>query len=251
MVMLSTWESSRRGGGGVAVRLESTSYWCTYQRYCGNAGTTVTGGGTSGIVECWAPSYRWTYQRCCVNTGPKGSTQERAPPLGNQPENWWAERRSFVSGIPVVFFNAAGALEQVSQELCTMSACLVSTTAWPDLDRLHSPRDSPSPFLPSSPFVPLLAHCRPSLSAFLSLRQIWADYSWTQKWAGFRRRLPGPWPAAWTRGGVGLNCQLKLSYLFFFVESGCVNDDKPSYWVWTVCTVVGPWSSCCQLSLAM
>ena len=69
-----------------------------------------------------------------MNAGPKGSTQERAPPLGNQPENWWAERRSFVSGIPVVFFNAAGALEQVSQELYTVSACLVPTTAWPDFD---------------------------------------------------------------------------------------------------------------------
>ena len=60
VVVLSTWESSRRGGGRVAVRLERTSYW-------------------------------WTYQRRCVNAGPKGSTQERAPPLGNQPENWWAE----------------------------------------------------------------------------------------------------------------------------------------------------------------
>ena len=46
-----------------------------------------------------------------MNAGPKGSTQERASPLGNQHENWWAERRSFVSGNPVVFFNAAGALE--------------------------------------------------------------------------------------------------------------------------------------------
>ena len=116
VVVLSTWESSRRGGGRVAVRLEGTSYWCTYQRRCGNAGTRVTGGRTSGIVECWAPRYWCTYQRCCVNAGPKGSTQERAPPLGNQPENW-AERRSFVSGIPVVFFNAAGASKQVSQEI--------------------------------------------------------------------------------------------------------------------------------------
>ena len=147
------------------------------------------------------------------------------------------ERRSFVSGIPVVFFNAAGALEQVTQELYTVSACLVSTTAWPDLDctvpvvvaaiALFS--SAPSPFLPSSPFVPLLAHCRPSLPAFLSLRHIWAENSWTPTWAGFRRRLPGPWPAAWTRGGVGLNCQLKLSCVFSFVESGCVDDDRPSY----------------------
>ena len=53
VVVLSTWESSRRGGGRVAARLESTSYWCTYQRHCGNAGTQVTGGRTSGIVECW------------------------------------------------------------------------------------------------------------------------------------------------------------------------------------------------------
>ena len=79
-------------------------------------------------MECWAPRYWWTYQRRCVNAGPKGSTQERAPPLGNQPENWWAERRSFVSGNPVVFFNAAGALEQVTQELYMVSACLVLTS---------------------------------------------------------------------------------------------------------------------------
>ena len=63
-----------------------------------------------------------TYQRRCVNAGPKGSTEERAPPLGNQPENWWAERPSFVSGKPVVCFNAAGPPVQVSQEFYMVSA---------------------------------------------------------------------------------------------------------------------------------
>ena len=116
VLVLSTWESSRRGAGRVAVRLERTSFRCMYQRHCGNAGARITGGRTSGIVKC------------C----PRGSTQERAPPLGNQPENWWAEWRSFVSGIPVVFFNAAGALEQVSQELYTVSAWLVLRLAWLD-----------------------------------------------------------------------------------------------------------------------
>ena len=66
VVVLSTWESSRRGGGRVAVRLESTSYWCTYQRHCGNAGTQVTGGRTSGIVGMLGPE----------------TLQERAPPAG-------------------------------------------------------------------------------------------------------------------------------------------------------------------------
>ena len=106
---------------------------------------------------------------------------------------------------------------------------------------------TPSPFLPSSLFVPLLAHCRPSLRAYLSLRHIWADYSWTPTWAGFRRRLPGPCPAAWTRGGVGLNCELKLSYVFSFVGSGCVDDDRPSYpRVKGMCTDVDGYGLCVQ-----
>ena len=111
---------------------------------------------------------------------------------------------------------------------------------------------TPSPFLLSSLFVPLLAQCRPSLRAYLSLRPVWADYSWTP-----RRRLPGPWPAAWTRGGVELNCELNVSYVFSFVETGCVVDDRPSYpRVKGMSTdvdgyglrvqVVEPLSSCCQ-----
>ena len=76
-------------GGRVAARLESTSYWCTYQRHCGNAGTPeILVFVPAALCECWA-------QRL---------TQERARPLGNQPENWWAERRSFASGNRVVFF---------------------------------------------------------------------------------------------------------------------------------------------------
>ena len=86
-------ERALRGGRALNVgefppRHEPAALW--------NAGTRVTGRRTSGIVECWAPRYWWTYQRRCVNAGPKGSTQERVPPLGNRPENWWAERRSFV-----------------------------------------------------------------------------------------------------------------------------------------------------------
>ena len=174
-----------------------------------------------------------------MNAGPKGfDARAGTPPQGNQPENWWAERRSFVSGIPVVFFNAAGALEQVTQELYTVSARLVLRPAWLDFGfALFS--FTPSPFLLSSLFVPLLALCRHSVPAFLSLRHIWADYSWTP-----RRRLPGPWPAAWTRGGVELDCELNVSYGFSFVESGCVDDRCGR--VWTVCAVVEPWSSCCQ-----
>ena len=88
VVVLSTWESSRRGGGRVAVRLESTSYWCTYQRHCVMLGPEIPVDVPAALCERWAQG---------------GSTQERAPPQGNQPENWWAERRSFVSGNPVVF----------------------------------------------------------------------------------------------------------------------------------------------------
>ena len=58
VVVLSTWESSRRGGGRVAVRLESTSHWCTYQRHCGNAGTRITGVRTSGVVGTRGPRVR-------------------------------------------------------------------------------------------------------------------------------------------------------------------------------------------------
>ena len=74
VVVLSTWESSRRRSGRVAVRLESTSYWCTYQRHCGMLGPEVL--------------------------------QERAPPQGDQPEDWRApsQRTVFKSGITTAIF---------------------------------------------------------------------------------------------------------------------------------------------------
>ena len=42
-----------------------------------------------------------------------------------------------------------------------------------------------------------------------------------------RRRLPGPWPAAWTHGGVELNCELNVSHGFSFVESCYIVNDGP------------------------
>ena len=123
-----------------------------------------------------------------------------------------------------------------------VSAWLVLRPAW--LDFVFALFFSLS-FSPLVAFVPLLPQCRPSLRAYLSLRHIWADYAWAPTWAGFRRRLPGPWPAAWTRDGVGLNCQLQLSYVFSFVESGCVDDDRPSYpRVKGMCTDVDGFGQC-------
>ena len=61
------------------------------------------------------------------------------------------------------------------------------------------------------------------------------------------------------RGGVELDCELNVSCAF--VESGYIVNDGPSYpcqrdvqhcgRVWSVCTVVKPWSSCCQLCPAV
>ena len=117
----------------------------------------------------------------------------------------------------------------VSACLVLPQACLTSTVQCPR-SFLLSPYFFLLPLLFfSRRFSFLLAHCRPSLPAYLSLRHIWADYSWTPRWAGYRRRLRGPWPAAWTRGGVELNCELNVSYVFSFVETGCVVDDRPSY----------------------
>ena len=158
VVVLSMWESSRRGGGRVAVRLESTSYWCTYHRYCGNAGTRVTGVRTSGIVKCWAQRYWWTYQRRCVNAGPKGFDARAGTSVG-QPTRELVNRVTvFVSGNPAVFFNTAGTPEQVSKEFYMVSAWLVLRPVWLDFDCAVSEvvatfalfSFTPPPFLPSS-----------------------------------------------------------------------------------------------------
>ena len=130
VVVLSTWESSRRGGGRVAVRLESTSYWCTYQRHRVMLGPEILVDVPAALCERWAQGVR---------------RKSGHPPQGNQPENWWAERRSFVSGNPAVFFNTAGTPEQVSKELYVVSAWLVLRPAWLDFDfALFS--FTPSPF---------------------------------------------------------------------------------------------------------
>ena len=200
----------------------------------------------AALWKCWAPRYWWTYQRRCVNDGPKGF-DSRAGTSAGQPTRELVDRVTVVvSGNPAVFFNTAGTPERVSKELHMVRAWLVLRPAWLDFC-LRPIFLYPLSFSSLVAFVPLLPQCRPSLRAYLSLRHIWADYSWAQRWAGFRRRLPGPWPAAWTRGGVGLNCQLKLSYVFSFVESVCVDDDRPSYpRVKGMCTDVDGCGQCVQ-----
>ena len=107
-----------------------------------------------------------------------------------------------------------------------VSAWLVLRPAWPVLvfDLFSF---TPSPFLPSS----LLFLC-----SFTTAHRFGIFGPITRRRHGesgtpstLRPRLPGPWPAVWTHGGVELNCQLKLSYVFSFVESGCVDDDRPGY----------------------
>ena len=44
-----------------------------------------------------------------------------------------------------------------------------------------------------------------------------------------RPRLPGPWPAVWTHGGVEVICELNRSHGFPFVGSGYVVNDGPGY----------------------
>ena len=156
----------------------------------------------AALWKCWAPRYWWTYQRRCVNAGPKGF-DVRAGTFAGQPTRELVGRVTVVeSGNPAVFFNMAGALEQTTQELYTVSVRLelrlCSLNAAHRFGRIFH----------FGIFGPIIRG--------------------RQDGPGFRRRLPGPWPAAWTRGGVG-NCQLKLSYVFSFVVSGCVDDDRPSY----------------------
>ena len=95
----------------------------------------------AALCGCWDPSYWWTYQRHCGMLGPEilvdvpaalcerwaqgVSTQERAPPAGQPTRELVGRVTVFVSGNPVVFFNAAAALEQVTQELYLVSAFLV------------------------------------------------------------------------------------------------------------------------------
>ena len=86
VVVLSTWESSRCGGGRVAVRLVRANYWCTYQQHCADAGTRVTGGRTSGIVECWGRT-RAGNPRGRPSQGTAGSIPRTG---GHQPKDWQA-----------------------------------------------------------------------------------------------------------------------------------------------------------------
>ena len=57
VVVLSTWESSRRGSGRVAVRLESTSYWWLYQRHCGMLGPEILVDVPAALCERWAQGF--------------------------------------------------------------------------------------------------------------------------------------------------------------------------------------------------
>ena len=90
----------------------------------------------AALCGCWDPRYWCSYQRRCVNAGPKASKQERAPPQGDQPEDWRAPSRRTVikSGNTTAVFNTAGAFKPVSLELYTVSAHVVRRPAWFDFD---------------------------------------------------------------------------------------------------------------------
>ena len=153
VVVLSAWDSSRRRGGRVAVRLESTSYWCTYQRHCGNAGTRVTGGRTSGIVECWDPRYWCSYPK---GFEARAGTPRRAtnPKTGGRRP----KERSSSQVTPQLFFNTVGAFKPVSLELYTLSAHVVQQLGLTSFARC--PRSwllSPYLVLTPSPFSSLVA----------------------------------------------------------------------------------------------
>ena len=122
-----------------------------------------------------------------------------------------------------------------------VSACLVLPPAWLDFDyavpvvvtaiALFS--FTPSPFLPSSP----LFLC--SLTAAHRFGRIFhfgifgpiirGRRDGPRPPSTLRRRLPGSWPAAWTHGGVELNCELNMYHGFPFVESGYKVNDGPGY----------------------
>ena len=98
--------------------------------------------------------------------------KERAPPLGNQPENWWAERRSLCQVTPRYFFNTAGTPEQVSKELYLVSAWLVLRPAWLDF------------VFALSPLLPLLFFPRRLCSSARSLPPIASGVSFTSAYWG-------------------------------------------------------------------
>ena len=180
----------------------------------------------------------------------------------------------------MVFFNAAGAPEQVSLELYMVLACLGLPTAWLDFDcavsevvatialfiflrtspfllsslvssdlpgseSLESMRLANIILMPRSPFcggaglTPMSAHQVPSVfvpsarslllfaieppigsSAICHFGIFGPIIRGRQDGPGtpstLRRRLPGPWPAALTHGGVELNCELNVSQGFSF-----------------------------------
>ena len=126
-------------------------YWWTYQRHCGMLGPGILVDVPAVLCEHWAQRFDTR-----GDTSPGQPTRELV-----------GRETVFVSGNPVVFFNAAGALEQFTQELYTVSARMGIRPSWFALGFVLF-SFTPSPFLFSSLFVPLLALCRRSVPAISS-----------------------------------------------------------------------------------
>ena len=96
----------------------------------GSQASLVTGGRTSGIVGMLGPEILVDVPAASCERWAQGF-DTRAGTSAGQPTRELAGRVTvFVSGNPAVFFNTAGTPEQVSQELCMVSACM----AWLDFD---------------------------------------------------------------------------------------------------------------------
>ena len=185
VVVISTCESYRRGGGRVAVRLELRP------RGRQSRGTTrahkLLVHVPAALWKCWDPSYWWTYQRHCEMLGleilvgvPAALSERWAQRVRRQSGHLrWQPTRELVgrvtvvvSGNPAVFFNTAGTPVQVSKELYMVSARLVLRPAWLDF------------VFALFPLLPLLFFPRRFCSSARSLPPIASGVSFTSAFLG-------------------------------------------------------------------
>ena len=253
----SQFESSAK-----VMRMLGPSYWRTYQRHCGMLRSEILVFVPAALCERWAQGFDVRVGTCAgqptrelvgrvtvvVSGNPWYFLTRPVPPSRSQRSSTWCRRVWFyfwrcltsTAGCPrslllspYPYFSASPfpLSSLVSSDLPGSQAAksILQGAGLTSTGALRLPRSS---FL-CSLFPPSRSQAAHRFQHIYHFGIFGPIIRGRRDGPGppspLRLRLPGPWPAARTHGGVELNCELNVSHGFSFVEACYILHDGPSY----------------------